>query len=270
MNIGIFDSGLGGLSILRNIIKLLPEYNYVYLGDNKNVPYGEKSAGLIYDLTCQSINYLAKEKNCHLIILACNTASTVLRRIQQEFLPTYATPLKVLGVIRPAAEAILESSQQPVGVLATEATVRSSSFIYELEKLGQKRPLPQQACPALVPLIEEGHVSDEEIRRVVRDYTAELKQKGVKSLLLGCTHYELISDSIQEISGLSIITEGTITAKKLANYLQRHPEIEKKLSRQGKREYCFTHVDQQYEKLTALFMKHFDQIQTVQQVKLTD
>ena len=258
MNLGVFDSGLGGLAVLRNFIKILPSYNYIYLGDNKNIPYGEKNPEEIYRLTCEAIDYLATEKNCSLIILACNTASTVLRRIQQEYLPSKYSGLKVLGVIRPAAEAIIESPDQPVGIMATNATVKSNSFMLELKKIQAEPILYQQGCPDLVPLIESGNLSDGRLEQAAKTYVNLLKEKGVKSILLGCTHYELILDLIKKVSNIPIITEGAVTAQKLEDYLKRHPEIESQLSKNNLREYNFTKLDPTYTRLAKFFMEEVD------------
>lgn len=239
MRIGVFDSGLGGLTILKAILAKLPQYDYIYFGDNARVPYGNKSKEIIYRYTKQAIDFLAK-KNCSLIIIACNTVSAAaLRRIQREYLPKKYPNIKILGVIRPTVEEAATNGSHRLGVIGTKATIKSGAFVREIKKLNSKIRVYQLVTPLLVPLIEKtGKVPDS----VLEKYLKPLKNKGIDDLILGCTHYELVQKDIQRIMGknIKVITEGKIVAKKLEDYLNRHPEIEQKLSKKRKRIYHTT------------------------------
>lgn len=253
MNIGIFDSGIGGLSVFKEVIKLLPQYNYVYLADNAHVPYGGRPNEEIYHLTINAIDFL-RSKDCQLIILACNTATTTsLRRIQQEGYKN------ILGVTRPTMEMALLQSPKAIGVIATEATVNSQSFPIELKKIGVDVPIYQQACPKLVPLIESS-APFEQIEPILRDYLQPLLDKHIDMLILGCTHYGLISTQIKRIVGsrINIIGEGKETAIKLKDYLKRHQEIEIHLMKNNKREYFITKNNANYPKLFRKIINNED------------
>ncbi|HLL61156.1 MAG TPA: glutamate racemase [Candidatus Nitrosocosmicus sp.] len=255
MNIGFFDSGIGGLSILKEVVKRLPQYNYIYLADNLNVPYGEKSADEIYILTIKAVEFLFHH-NCDLVILACNTATTTsLSTIQQQFLPAKYPEKKVLGITRPAMEGALETHPKIIGVIATEATVRSESFPIELNNLHENIPVFQQACPKLVPLIESGKT--EEIDSILPDYLNPLLEKNIDTLILGCTHYGLISAQIKKHIGphIRVIGEGVKTAVKLEDYLKRHIAIEQKLSQNSTRDYFVTKEDPRYQPLFRNIME---------------
>jgi len=261
MNIGVFDSGLGGLTILKELLKKLPQYNYVYLGDNARVPYGGKSDEVIYSYIQEAVDFLFK-KNCELIILACNTATAVaLRKIQQEYLPKTYPNRRVLGVIRPTVETVVKEGFKRIGLIGTHALVISKSFIKELKKFDASIEVYQQACPLLVPIIEEGEIEWAGLDLILKKYLEPLKAKGVECLILGCTHYGLIDDKIQLLAGkkIRIISEGKITADKLITYLKRHPEIEKKLTKKGKRSYYVTDLSERYKKMIKVFLgKSFD------------
>lgn len=264
MKIGVFDSGLGGLAILREILKKLPQYDYVYLGDNARVPYGDRSATAIYQYTVQAVDFLARQ-SCSLIILACNTASaTALRKIQREYLPKHHPNLKVLGVIRPTAEkaaaTVHRGGVHRIGVIGTRATISTYAFTKELKKLARMYTAPvyitEKATPLLVPLIEEGEIKGTELSRVLSNYLSPLKKARIDSLILGCTHYSLIKSQIQNVVGpkVKIISEGGVVAIKLKDYLNHHPEIEKKLSKSSRREYYITDLNDRYLSLAKLFL----------------
>lgn len=234
--IGIFDSGFGGLSILRSIVKELPQYNYLYLGDSARVPYGNRSPELVYQFTKQAVDFLFK-KNCNLIILACNTASSgALRRIQQEHLPKYYPEKKVLGVLIPAAElAVVRTRNKRIGVMATKGTVRSKAFVREITKLSLRALVFQKACPLLVPLVEAGKINSVAMKFVLKTYLELLLKKDIDTLILGCTHYGILEKQIKKIIGreINLIAEEKIVPEKLKSYLKKHKDLEKKLGRNG-------------------------------------
>lgn len=242
MNIGIFDSGVGGLTIFKEILKKLPQYNYIYYGDTARVPYGGRSSQSIYQFTLEAVEYLFK-KDCIVIILACNTATAVaLRKIQREYLLKKFPDRRVLGVIRPTVEEVAERKFSPVGVIGTKATVKSESFVKEIHKLNSDIEIFQQACSLLVPFIEEKETKTKAFTLVLNKYLEPLKQKNIKALILGCTHYGHIKNDIKKIMGrnVKIIDEAKIVADKLIIYLKKHKEIEKRLNREHKKEYYFT------------------------------
>lgn len=253
--IGIFDSGLGGLTVLKQITKLLPDYDYVYLADNQHIPYGEKTPEQIFEYTKKSVDFLFKE-GCELIILACNTATGVaLRKLQQEYLSNKYPDKRVLGVIRPAAEEAIESGAEHIGIMATEATVNWKSFINEFIKLEYHATVVQQACPELVPLIEQGKIETEEMKQTLQGYLDYFINEKINTLILGCTHYELLEDQIRSYlpTTISVISEGKITAEKLKDYLQRHTEIEETLSKHNTRTFFSTAPSEQYSQLIHTF-----------------
>lgn len=234
--IGIFDSGYGGLTILNKIRQLLPEYDYLYLGDNARAPYGTRSFDVIYEYTLQAVNYL-HEQGCNLIILACNTASAkALRTIQQRDINP--DEVRVLGVIRPTVEVVpARTRTKHIGVLATPGTVASESYVIELLKQDPTLVVTQQACPMWVPLIEAGEHLSEGADYFVEKYLNELLERDpeIDTIILGCTHYPLIQDKIEAYLSLSnrhisIVSQGEIVAHSLADYLHRHPEIVERIS----------------------------------------
>ncbi len=260
MNIGLFDSGLGGLTILKEFIRLLPQYDYIYLGDNAYVPYGGRSEKLIYKRTLKAVDFLFR-KNCFLIVLACNTATaTSLKKIQQEYLPRNYPSQRVLGIILPTVESVIENLAKRVGVIGTYATIISRVFEKELKKLDSSIKVFQNTCPLLVPVIEEGEYHWEGLDLLLEKYINPLKKQKIDSLILGCTHYGLIEDKIQSIVGnkIKVVSEGPIAASKLKIYLSKHKEIKKKLSKNRKREYFVTDLNDRYVKMAKLFMgKYF-------------
>ncbi len=256
MNIGVFDSGLGGLTILKSILKELPQYNYVYLGDNARVPYGNRSPEIIYQFTKEAIDFLVK-KNCQLIIIACNTSTaTSLHRIQQEYLPKYYPNVKVLGVIKPAIEKIEENEFKKVGIIGTKATIKSEAFVREIKKVLPDLTVYQQACPLLVPYIEDSIRNKKILNLILEEYLEPLKKKKIDCLLLACTHYEIIEKEIKDVVGLnvSVLSEGKIVAIKLKEYLKNHPELESKLRKEKKVKYHFTDPSLDYKSLMKLFL----------------
>lgn len=256
MNIGIFDSGLGGLVITKSIKKLLPEYNYVYLGDTKRVPYGNRSHSTVYEFTCDALKYLFEKENCSLVIIACNTASArALRKVQQEFLPKYFPDRKVLGVLIPTAEEVVNFKK--VGILATKGTVNSNTFKSEINKLNSRVEVYQNASPMLVPLIEEGEITL--VKPFLEKYLKPLLSKKIDALVLGCTHYPILKKEIRALCSLGvggkkstknikIISQDEIIPKKLKDYLARHKEI--KLSKKGSMKILFTDITPTVEELS--------------------
>jgi glutamate racemase len=256
-SIGVFDSGFGGLTILKEIVRKLPQYDYIYLGDTARVPYGNRSKETVYEFTKQAVSFLFKN-NCELIILACNTASSdALRRIQREYLPKHYPNKKVLGVLIPASEEAAEITRNnKVGMIGTSLTVESGAFKRELHKLDSKIKVFQQACPLLVPIVEAGEHQSEATRLVVEKYLKPLKAKGVDTLILGCTHYGILEKSIKKIMGsrVKIISEATVVSKSLKGYLKRHREIELRLGKNKQLQFYSTDLT---EKFTTLGSKFF-------------
>lgn len=232
-NIGVFDSGYGGLSILKEIVKVLPQYNYIYLGDNARAPYGTRSFEVVYHYTKEAVQKLF-DLNCRLVILACNTASAkALRTIQQLDLPVMAPEKRVLGVIRPSVEALAGySSNGHIGILATRGTVASCSYPLEVEKwYGKDRyHITQLACPMWVPLVENNEFESEGAAYFVKKDIVKLFaiDPAIDTIVLGCTHYPLLKPMIDRFvpKQVSIISQGHIVADSLADYLRRHPEME--------------------------------------------
>ncbi len=246
--IGVFDSGYGGLTVLKEFVALLPEYDFIYLGDNARTPYGTRSFDVVYEYTLEAVRRLFDE-GCHLVILACNTASAkALRTIQQRDLPRIAPHKRVLGVIRPSVEEVGESTQNGhVGVVATSGTVASESYPIELEKWsgGRVKQTTQEACPMWVPIVESNVMNTAGADFFIQSNLQSLFQKDpmIDSLILGCTHYPLLIDSIRKYvpgEGVRIIEQGKIVGRKLQDYLQRHPEIDKNCTKTSGRKFLTT------------------------------
>jgi glutamate racemase len=255
--IGVFDSGFGGLVVLREFLRVLPHYDYLYLGDNARIPYGTRSDRVVIRFTEQAVDFLFRQ-GCRLIILACHTASAkALRTIQQGYLVEHYPQRRVLGVLIPTVEeAMAASPRRRIGVIGTEGTVSSRSFEIELHKLDPGVQVFQQACPLLVPLIEEGEQDWEGTIMILRRYLAPLKEAGVDTLILGCTHYSILKERLASLmgDGIRLICSGQVTAGKLVDYLQRHPEVESRLSRGSSRRYLTTDLTPRFQQLASLFM----------------
>ncbi len=253
--IGVFDSGFGGLSILKDIVGVLPQYDYVYLGDTARTPYGSRSQEVILEFTKQGVDFLF-EHGAEIIILACNTASSeALRKIQQEYLPEKYPDKKVLGVIIPTAEeAVLETKNKKIGILATEATVRSCAFEREIKKINGQIEVFQIPAPLLVPIVEAGNIQTEATYLIVRDYVKNILAHDVDTIILGCTHYGILESVIKKYSGeAKIISEAPIIAKKLKEYLLRHSEIEGKLVKNNVVKFFTTDTKEKFDTLGSRF-----------------
>lgn len=256
--IGFFDSGFGGLTVLKHAVKELPRYDYLYLGDNARVPYGSRSDAIVYEFTRQAVQHLFK-KGCELIIIACNTSSAkALRRIQQEYLPSNYPDRRVLGVVIPMAEEVVElTSAHKVGVLATEGSVASGAYVVEIKKLNPAVEVYQQACPLLVPIIEAGEQDWEGTDMIIRRYLQELfaKEKNIDTVLLACTHYPILYQNfVRNVPpGVEVLEQGPVIARKLKDYLFRHPEIETKLGKNGKRSFLTTDTWEKFDRLANVF-----------------
>jgi len=243
MKIGIFDSGLGGLIIAKAIRKHMPEYDYVYLGDTKRVPYGNRSHETVYEFTKQGVEYLFTKEKCSLVILACNTASArALRRLQQEYLSKNFPNKKVLGVLIPTAEECAGLSK--VGVLATLGTVASNTFPNEIKKINKNIKVFQNSAPMLVPLVEAGE--NRESIPFIKKYLKPLIDRKVEGIVLGCTHYPILKKEIRKIlpKNINILSQDEIVPKKLKEYLKRHKEINSKLTKKGSIRILVTDITQ--------------------------
>ncbi|HSO86298.1 MAG TPA: glutamate racemase [Draconibacterium sp.] len=261
--IGVFDSGYGGLTVLKELVKTLPDYDFLYLGDNARTPYGTRSFEVVYEYTLQSVKYLFGQ-NCPLVIIACNTASAkALRNIQQLDLPKIAPDRRVLGVIRPSVEKVAEITVNGhVGVLGTVGTVVSESYPIELEKWsgGKVVSTVQEACPMWVPIVENNEIGTEGAAYFIRKNIQNIlqKDKDLDTLVLGCTHYPLLINIIQKYvpENIKILQQGEITAEKLAEYLRRHPEMDNRLSKSGSLKFQTTESSENFNGKAALFMGH--------------
>ncbi|HEJ84011.1 MAG TPA: glutamate racemase [Desulfobacteraceae bacterium] len=257
--IGVFDSGLGGLTILKAFLTKLPGYDYTYLGDNARTPYGNKSQGVIYTYTRQAVEFLFA-RGCTLVILACNTASAkALRRIQQEFLPAKFPARRVLGVVIPLAEAGVDASRYGrIGVIGTRATIESGVYEQELAKLRPDIKVFGQACPLLVPLVEEDWIGKPETHMILKKYLYRIKRKKIDSLILGCTHYPFLQKDIERIMGRNcrVLNGPDTVSDKLIDYLSRHPEIEERLGRTGIVNFCTTDDPVRFRLMGQKFLCH--------------
>lgn len=257
--IGVFDSGYGGLTILSEIRRALPEYDYIYLGDNARAPYGSRSFDIVYRFTLEAVNELFR-RGCPLVILACNTASAkALRTIQQRDLPVIDPSRRVLGVIRPTVEAIGSISRNGhVGIFATPGTVASGSYEIEISHLHPDFVATSHACPMWVPLIENREADRPGADYFVRQETEALKTKDpdIDTIILGCTHYPLLYSKIRAAvdSDVVIVKQGEIVARSLVDYLRRHPEMDRRLTRGGQSEYLTTESPEKFGDLASLFL----------------
>lgn len=256
--IGIFDSGYGGLTVMKEIVDRLPQYDYLYLGDNARAPYGNRSFETVYHYTLECVKWFF-EQGCTLVILACNTASAkALRTIQQNDLPGIDPSKRVLGVIRPTSEIIgTYSETQSVGILATNGTVSSGSYPLEIAKFFPELKVYQEACPMWVPLVEnnehENHGADFFVKKNLHNIFH--KGENIDVILLACTHYPLLRKKIEEHLpiGVRLISQGEIVADSLVDYLQRHPEIETRCSRNGIRHFYTTDSTEDFDSHATTF-----------------
>lgn len=265
--IGIFDSGLGGLTVYKAIKNLLPDYDYLYLGDTAHLPYGNRSEKNIYELSQKACDFLFKQ-GCELIIIACNSATAkALRRLQKEYLQGRQgnESEKILGVVRPIAENIQELKKQKVGLIGTRATINSNIYQEELERLNWQGNFLTKATPLLVPLIEENYFKRPETTKILRNYLREFKKQKIQSLILGCTHYPLLIKQIRGIMGKACLVPdpSDIVAKSLQDYLIRHPEIEKNITKNKKTRFLVTDLTDNFQLLANKFLNKKVEIQLI-------
>jgi len=257
--IGIFDSGYGGLTILHGIRQLLPQYDYLYLGDNARAPYGPRSFDVVYEFTRQAVQHLFG-MGCHLVILGCNTASAkALRTIQEHDLPQWDPERRVLGVIRPTAEVIGQLTRsRHVGVLATEGTIRSESYKLEIQKLWPDIQVSGVACPFWVPLVEYNEADSPGADYFVKKRIDQIMHLDpqIDCLILGCTHYPLLMPKILKYlpHGVRVVPQGEYVADSLQHYLERHPQIEQRCSKHGNVHYLTTENPDKFTEQAQLFL----------------
>ena len=258
--IGVFDSGYGGLTILDKIKEVLPEYDYIYLGDNARAPYGTRSFEVVYEFTRQAVNKLF-DMGCHLVILACNTASAkALRSIQMNDLPQIDPARRVLGVIRPTVECIGEiSKNQHIGVLATAGTIKSESYPLEIHKLFPEIQVSGTACPMWVSLVENNESQDEGADYFIRKYIDQLLSKDpqIDTVILGCTHFPILLPKIRQYipDHISVIAQGEYVAESLKDYLKRHPEMDAKCTKNGNCQFYTTEAEEKFSESASTFLK---------------
>ena len=266
--IGIFDSGYGGLTILHGIRQLLPQYDYLYLGDNARAPYGSRSFEVVYQFTRQAVLKLF-ERGCHLIILGCNTASAkALRSIQQRVLPEVAPERRVLGIIRPTAEVIGQlTTSRHVGILATEGTIGSQSYNMEIQKLHPDITVTGVACPLWAAIVEANEADSPGADYFVGKYLARLlrRDKAIDAIVLGCTHYPLLMNSILRHvpPGIRIIPQGQYVAESLSDYLHRHPSMEQRITQNGTCHYLTTESPEKFKESAQIFLHEQVNVQHV-------
>ena len=258
--IGVFDSGYGGLTILDKIREVLPEYDYIYLGDNARAPYGTRSFEVVYEFTRQAVNKLF-DMGCHLVILACNTASAkALRSIQMNDLPGIDPARRVLGVIRPTVECVGEiSKNQHIGVLATAGTIKSESYPLEIHKLFPEIQVSGTACPMWVSLVENNESQDEGADYFIRKYIDQLLSKDpqIDTVILGCTHFPILLPKIRQYipEHISVIAQGEYVAESLKDYLKRHPEMDAKCTKNGNCQVYTTEAEEKFSESASTFLK---------------
>lgn len=259
-SIGVFDSGYGGLTILDGIRKRMPDYDYIYLGDNARAPYGTRSFDVVYEFTLQAVRKLF-DMGCPLVIIGCNTASAkALRSIQQKFLPFEAPEHRVLGVIRPTAEVVGRLTHtNHVGVFATEGTIKSESYRLEVKKLFPEVTVTGQACPMWVPIVENGEYDKPGADYFVKDSIDKLLSKDpeIDTIILGCTHFPLLYDKIRKYTPehISLIPQGHYIAESLADYLQRHTDMDDRLTKGGTCQFFTTESSQKFSENASIFLK---------------
>ncbi len=257
--IGIFDSGYGGLTVMREIIKTLPQYDYIYLGDNARSPYGPRSFEAVYKYTLQAVEWLFNN-NCQLVILACNTSSAkALRTIQQKDLQNIAPEKRVLGVIRPLTECVgIYTLNRHIGILGTAGTVASRSYPIEINKFFPDITVIQEACPIWVPLVENGEYSSDGADYFIRKHLDNIFKIDPKidAIVLGCTHYPLLLNKIRKFipSNVNIISQGEIVSHSLVDYLKRHSEMEIKLSKNANLQFFTTDSTEIFDSQASIFL----------------
>ena len=266
--IGVFDSGYGGLTILNSIRQQLPQYDYLYLGDNARAPYGPRSFDVVYEFTRQAVLRLF-EMGCHLVILGCNTASAkALRTIQQNDLPQWDPERRVLGVIRPTAEVIGElTKSRHVGILATEGTIKSESYNLEIQKLHPDIKVSGVACPFWVPLVEYNEADSPGADYFVKKRIDQIMAKDpeIDAIILGCTHYPLLMPKIMKYlpEGVKIISQGEYVASSLKAYLERHIEIERKCGKNSSVHYLTTENPEKFKESAQIFLNEEIKVENI-------
>lgn len=266
--IGVFDSGYGGLTILSKIREALPEYDYIYLGDNARTPYGTRSFEIVYEFTLQAVHKLF-ELGCHLVILACNTASAkALRSIQINDLPGLDPNRRVLGVIRPTVECIGDITQtRHVGVLATAGTIKSESYPLEIRKLFPDIEVSGEACPMWVSLVENNEARNEGADYFIQKYINNLlrKDREIDTVILGCTHYPLLLPKIRMFmpDTIRVVAQGEYVADSLKDYLYRHPEMDRKCTRGGKCSFYTTEAEEKFTESASTFLNREISVQHI-------
>ena len=266
--IGIFDSGYGGLTILSQIRERMPQYDFLYLGDNARTPYGTRSFEVVYEFTSQAVRTLF-DMGCQLVILACNTASAkALRTIQQIDLPKIDPRKRVLGIIRPTVEYLDEITQtRHVGILATSGTIKSQSYPLEIKKLFPDIVVSGEACPIWVPLVENDEAHSEGADYFVHRHIDNLlaKDKEIDTIILGCTHYPILYDKIRQYTPqhIKVITQGEYVGKSLINYLERHPEMDALCTKQGSCKFLTTESGEIFKQYASIFFDSSIQVQSI-------
>lgn len=256
--IGVFDSGYGGLTVLKEIVRTLPDYDIIYLGDNARSPYGTRSFETVYHFTLESVKKLFA-MDCHLVILACNTASAkALRSIQQKDLPLIDPSRRVLGVIRPTAELVGNFTKtKKIGILGTPGTIKSSSYLLEINKIFPDVTVYQQACPMWVPLIENNEYDTPGADYFVKKYIDSLLKQDsqIDTLILGCTHYPLLLAKINQhvANHIRVVSQDSIVADSLKDYLHRHPEMDARCTKQGMRKFYTTDTPEIFDQQASIF-----------------
>lgn len=256
--IGVFDSGFGGLTVLKEIESALPDNDFLYLGDNARTPYGNRSFEIVYAYTLQAVKWLFHQ-GCGLVIIACNTAaSKALRSIQQQDLPHIAPKRRVLGILRPVTEWVGHQSKSGhIGILATSGTVASNSYAIEINRFFPDITVVQEACPMWVPLVENNECNSEGADYFVKQHIDRLIAADplIDTVILGCTHYPLLHQKIaRHLSpGIHIVSQGKVVARSLTDYLKRHPEIATQCSRGGRREFYTSEKSDVFDRLATLF-----------------
>ncbi len=256
--IGVFDSGYGGLTVLKELVAHMPAYDYLYLGDNARAPYGSRSFDTVYEYTLECVKHLF-DRGCELVLLACNTASAkALRTIQQKDLAAIDPRKRVLGVIRPTTEVVGNYSKSGhVGIFATQGTVSSESYRIEIEKFFPQLHVFQEACPMWVPLIENNELNNEGTEYFVKKYIERLfaQSRYIDTIILACTHYPILKPVIEKHlpAGITLLSQGTIVAHSLQDYLARHVEMDQRISKTGKLDFLTTDSTENFDTHASLF-----------------